>query len=556
MMKEIHAKATAGVYSEVMNQIYDSFDKRIREAISNATDAKATKVTISVFLGNETKMIIRDNGYGMTADDIETALVSMGGGDKYNDEDSIGRIGIGALSIFAIGNEVTINTRRKGDKTITIAELKFNELQRAAKHSTPLDQIVLGHIKPERAATDEDEEHFTEIVISDLNNNVVSIFNDERKTKGLIETLERILPVPYRNDDPIFEKLPSQIRNRLTSDKHIEEITLHIPHLGYTNPDYIIRRKTIESIENVKIINYLPIFPFNLGGGTRSNLNVCGYLFINDGKVLPKRWQGINARVKNVTIESNTYFGYEDDPASRNRIGGELIISNIDENRAITTNRSGFATENIDYTLISKYMQERILNAADIVRKHSAIDSLVKKYVNSIERLMLVFRKNAAIQDEREDNGMFKALDDKSIQLKASSDYSLMKDLKEEFDKLHVEFELIWSGTMEDNYYILPQEDRFYSIYVHENLHRFNYNVAGNMVEYFVAYCGEKNPLLIKKPGKVFLNLDNKLVRNKDINQVDVGLVATMLILYLNYLRCQGNATLLYFQTIEDLLKT
>ena len=65
MMKEIHAKATAGVYSEVMNQIYDSFDKRIREAISNASDAKATKVTISVFLGNDTKMLIRDNGYGM-----------------------------------------------------------------------------------------------------------------------------------------------------------------------------------------------------------------------------------------------------------------------------------------------------------------------------------------------------------------------------------------------------------------------------------------------------------------------------------------------------------
>lgn len=556
MIKEIRAKATAGVYSEVMNQIYDSFDKRIREAISNASDAKATKVTISVFLGNDTKMIIRDNGYGMTPEEIVNKLVSMGGGDKYNDEESIGRIGIGALSIFAIGNEITINTRRKGEKNVTIAELDFSELQRASKHSVPLDQIVLGNIKGERTATEQDEDHFTEIVISELHRNVVDIFSDEQKTKELIETLERILPVPYRNDDPIFGKLPSEIRNRLTSDKHVAEVTLHIPHLGYANPDYTIRRKTIESIENARIINYLPIFPFTLEGGTHSNLNVCGYLFINDGKVLPKRWQGVNARVKNVTIESNTYLGYEEDPASRNRIGGELIISNIDENRAITTNRSGFATENIDYTLISNYMRDRILDAANIIRKHSAIDSVVKKYVNSLERLMSVFKKNAAIQDEREDSGIFKELDDQNIQLESNTEFSLTDILKEELDKLHVEFELIWSGTMENNYYIVAQEDRFYSIYVHENLNHFIYNVSGNTMEYFIAYCKEKYPLLIKKPGKVFLNLDSKLVLNKDINKVDVGLVETMLTLYLNYLRCQGDAKLLYTQTIQDLLKT
>ena len=39
----LHAKATAGVYAEVINQIYDSLDKRIREAVSNAYDAKATE---------------------------------------------------------------------------------------------------------------------------------------------------------------------------------------------------------------------------------------------------------------------------------------------------------------------------------------------------------------------------------------------------------------------------------------------------------------------------------------------------------------------------------
>ena len=33
MSSELYARATAGVYAEVINQIYDSLDKRIREAV-------------------------------------------------------------------------------------------------------------------------------------------------------------------------------------------------------------------------------------------------------------------------------------------------------------------------------------------------------------------------------------------------------------------------------------------------------------------------------------------------------------------------------------------
>lgn len=555
MEKEIRAKATAGVYSEVMNQIYDSFDKRIREAISNSSDAKATKVKISVFLGDNTKMIIRDNGLGMTPEELESKYVSMGGGDKYDDQDSIGRIGIGALSIFAIGDEITITTRKMGDNKVTTAELNFHELQRSFNHSRPLDEIVLGFIKGKRAATVQDELNFTEITISDLHKDVVKIFDDENKTKELIETLERVLPVPYRKDDPIFEKIPSEIKSRLTSERFINEVTLHIPHLGYANPDYSIFRKTIESVDSEKIVFYPPIFPFTIEGGKNGNLSVCGYLYINQGKVLPKTWQGINARLKNVTIEKNTYFGYDDDPASRNRIGGELIISNIDENRAITTNRSGFATENSDYVLVSTYLKQRILEAVKIVREQSSIDTLVKKYASSLEKLMFIFQRNAVIQDERDDNDSLKALDDESIQLDLTADYSLETDLKKELSKISIGFEFIWAGTIEDNYYISQQEDGYYSIYLHEKLHYFKYNVGGNAVDYLLQYCGEELPLLIKKPGKIILNLDSKLVRNRDITKIDYGLVETMLILYLNYLRCDGDASALYSQTTKDLLK-
>ena len=79
---KLNAKATAGIYAEVMNQIYDSVDKRLREAVSNAYDARATKISISVYIGGDDQIVIRDNGFGMDKDDLKNNYINMGGGGK------------------------------------------------------------------------------------------------------------------------------------------------------------------------------------------------------------------------------------------------------------------------------------------------------------------------------------------------------------------------------------------------------------------------------------------------------------------------------------------
>lgn len=557
MTKEIFAGATAGVYAEVIKQVYDSLDKRIREAVSNADDAHATKVKISVFQADENKIVIYDNGDGMDENDIVEKYVRMGGGDNYSNGDTIGRIGIGALSVFALGSRITINTRKKGSDKILRAELDLKPVLDEGQHSTSLTNLKLGTVKCYRMATPEDEAHFTEINIFDISKSAWSILGDLEKTQELIERLERILPVPYRSDDLIFEKLSSDVSKKINSEKYIiEDVSLHIPHLGFANPDYKIYRKSITSVDDVNIIHTISISPFRLEGGVNSDLAIYGYLSINADKVLPKDWRGINARIKNVTIESNTFFGYEEDQASRDRIGGELFIVNIDENHAITTNRSGFATENPDYVLVAQYMRDWIAAAADIVRRHSAVDSIVKARVRQLEKLRQVFEKNVTVQDGRDDASLFKAFDDAKIVCGKDVLFSLENDLKRELDRKKVEFELEWSGTLEGLLYdIRPQEDNFYSIFVNNRFQEFKFNVAGNLVEYAIGYWGEHNPLLIKKPGRVQLNLDNALVPDKDLMNIEIGLVEALLMLYLNYLRCNNNAEVLYRETTEDLAK-
>ena len=384
MSEDIRARATAGIYAEVINQIYDSIDKRMREAVSNAFDAGASTVKISVYTGINDKIVIYDDGHGMDKSDLQEKYICMGGGNNYSNEETIGRIGIGALSVFALGDKVHISTRKKGDPKILKAELDFSRITEANEHSTPLDEIKLGTISGYRNPSEEDDEHFTEITITNLSRSAQEIFNDQEKTKQLIEKLERILPVAYRTDDFLFEILSSEILNKIEEEPYTVNVVFHVPHLDYIN--YKLYRKTIFSVNEVKIKQIYPIHPFVIEESQSNRLSLHGYLYMNaESKRLPKTWQGINTRVKNVTIEKNTFFGYEEDQAARVRIGGELFINNIDENKAIQSNRSGFAVENNDYQLVAQYMEDPIKAAIDIVRKNSNIDSAVKKVIKHLD---------------------------------------------------------------------------------------------------------------------------------------------------------------------------
>ena len=549
---KIKATATAGVYAEVINQIYDSLDKRIREAVSNAYDAKASEIKIEVYMRGDKKIIISDNGNGMDKNDLISKYINMGGGDNYNNTETIGRIGIGGLSVFALGNKITINTRKKGSNKVLKAELDLGRIKDAEEYSRPLGEVELGSVRGERDATDEDKEGFTEIIITSLSSRALEIFGNQDKTKFMIEKLERILPVKYRVDDHLFEKLAREVKNKVQNERYVIDVIIHIPHLNYTNYK-ILSRSVYSSQERVRGRIY-PIYPFIIEGGSNTNLNVYGYLFINSGEQLPKKWQGINARVKNVTIESNTYFGYEGDVPARSRIGGQIYINNLDENHAIQSNRSGFAVENIEYILIAEYMTERIKVAVEIVRGESEIDSLVKKIVNQIVKVRKMFKLISDIQDEKDDAERFQLLDDEENELAETRMYSLEETLRNELRRRNYQCDVVWSGVLGDkNFDIMPEEDGFYTIYLNDELREFVFDVAGDIMNYYIAYCGETFPLLIKKPRALYLNIDNPLIPNSDITKVEIDFVKVATIMYLNYLRHPDNAKLLYGETYADL---
>jgi len=551
--KKIRAEATAGIYAEVLEQIYDSVDKRIREAVSNAFDAGASSIRIAVFMGKEDKIMICDNGVGMDEDEVKGKYVNLGGGDNYNNEETIGRIGIGALSVFGLGDKIKIRTRKKGGDKILTAHLDFTEIKKARKHATLLKDMLLGEISGYSDVREEDLPHFTEITITELSKVARSIFNSPTETKELIDKLERILPVAYRADDPIHEKLNSEIVKKIKQIKYISNVELHIPHLEYSN--YKIMRKSIWSAGEANVKQWREVFPVCLEEGSDSRLNVFGYLYINSAKQLPKAWQGISAKVKNVAIEQNTYFGFLEDQQARARIGGEIFIGYLDENHAIQSNRSGFAIENKDYILIATFMRQRIQEAVNLVRRNSTIDSLVKKIVNHLGKLYEVFEFVSLQRDDKDGAPHFKTLKDTKVkEITDTKIFSLEEYLAKELQKEEVDNEFIWSGTLEDTlYYIEPHEDNFFSIHVHSKLKNMHFDVAGNTVEYLICFLGEQVPIAVKKEGRIYINLDSDIIAENNILGLDPSFTKVVLIMYFNYLLSRGDAEVLYRNTLGDL---
>jgi molecular chaperone HtpG len=134
---------TSRILELLAKQIYQSPLALLRENAQNAFDATLLRAQletvyeprIEVEVSTE-KIVVRDNGIGMTADDLRMHFWQAGSSSK-NTEDArragvVGTFGIGAMANFGIANvlEVTTESAVTGKRTRCIAkreELQFNQ---------------------------------------------------------------------------------------------------------------------------------------------------------------------------------------------------------------------------------------------------------------------------------------------------------------------------------------------------------------------------------------------------------------------------------------------
>ena len=104
--------------------LYSNTPAVIAEVIANAWDADATKVHVD-FDKQENSITIRDDGYGMNLDDINSKYLYVGYQKrKINNSNRtikgkrilMGRKGIGKLSLFAISKKIHVYSKKSGCK--------------------------------------------------------------------------------------------------------------------------------------------------------------------------------------------------------------------------------------------------------------------------------------------------------------------------------------------------------------------------------------------------------------------------------------------------------
>lgn len=118
----------SGLLIQRLTELYeDPIEASVRETISNALDAvsrehsgKRPEVRVSSPTALNPILVIKDNGIGMTYNDLKEIYSKYGATTKLDDLTQIGAYGLGAKSPLAYGTEFTVTSVRDRQKTTVI----------------------------------------------------------------------------------------------------------------------------------------------------------------------------------------------------------------------------------------------------------------------------------------------------------------------------------------------------------------------------------------------------------------------------------------------------
>jgi len=183
---ETKLQTSERVIARVTDGIYRQPGSAIRELISNAYDADATKVVIKTSVPRFDRISVEDDGHGMTAEALVHLLHHIGGSAKRSDSGAdlgvtsnddptlspkgrklIGKIGIGLFSVSQLTHTFQIITKIKGDDFRIIATVVLRQHQDEAIHDGQgEDHFESGKVKIWREKASDVESHGTSIILT------------------------------------------------------------------------------------------------------------------------------------------------------------------------------------------------------------------------------------------------------------------------------------------------------------------------------------------------------------------------------------------------------
>lgn len=296
----INVAVTVGLIHTVAKAIYASTSGKIREAVANAIDNKATwMVILADRLMN--RLIIFDNGHGITENRFMQIFKSIGFGMLSEDTDTkLSYFGLGLMSVIRLGDKVKLYTKPKGYKKIHLLEVdtksifdptneknsistlkKFIKLSVASEKeiesfsSLPLENFINENLAGKPTS-------FTEIIIEGVGNDEI----DRICEPDFIEELCRILPLRLDPEEPFLAKFPDNKGKAISAmfkDKNIcPTIDIYFGVQGETivqekAPEIEYENNLFEGVKNSEFRQLWKYFPKFRGDLVFPDSNVlCG----------------------------------------------------------------------------------------------------------------------------------------------------------------------------------------------------------------------------------------------------------------------------------------
>lgn len=255
------------VIARVTDGIYRQPSSALRELISNAYDADATHVIVQTDAPRFDRIVIRDNGIGMSPEVFAYLVHHIGGSSKRTHKGKklgtvnqsnvltspagrklIGKIGIGLFAVSQLTQHFQIITKRKGDKfrTSAVVVLKTHSEEHLAEDNENA-KFEAGTVTVTRDPTIDEDAHGTEIILMNL----------RKSTKDDLGSTDRWQALDNENVDAKEDQLRLGYVGRPSF--HIGRVDpadrnnfLDLPHLPWEDNDGPVERfsKLYDAVAN------------------------------------------------------------------------------------------------------------------------------------------------------------------------------------------------------------------------------------------------------------------------------------------------------------------
>ena len=346
-------KARMGIIPELSKQNYEGLAKQLREPITNSLDANAENIYIDIQIdGKFTDLILSDDGDGMNDKIFLDQFLALGGSEKYNNKDMIGRIGIGFLACAPFCEEIEIHSRYKGSKRAFIAVLYAEKLYTESFRYDGMDEFEAGRVI--KIYEDADaiglDQHYTRIRLKHLSQEVINQLTDKESFNNLKDELRKILPLEFPENPELFNHISLELKEKIKKCSDPWSVKI------FFNGKELIRR-TYGEKPNEKFKDIYELIEVKAKVGTG---NVTGYFIQSYSKLSPS-WRCLVSRYQNTTVEYSGYLGVRE-KSSQQYITGELFLDGLDKTKAISINRNEFNEGDDNYLALRDVIHEILDN--------------------------------------------------------------------------------------------------------------------------------------------------------------------------------------------------